>query len=143
MKLVLPLVIVFIAATAFPTEAAEATCENFTGLPQLGAVDRMCRYLKDILSRNLGPEGAHCTHPQSTYHTAIMQSVCAKTCCQCQGTLRCPYYDPSLLDQLLEGGGNPPPPQRSSSLITMDSKQAKLLEPMIRFERNIFPLFKI
>lgn len=46
---------------------------------------------KDYLIQ-MGPKGAHCNIPGSKYETRFIQSFCAKTCCQCQGTLRCKEF---------------------------------------------------
>merc|ERR1719369_1858429 len=64
-------------------------CENYVP-------GNMCRAIKDMLSRNLGPQGEHCNLPQSPLVTTIFQSYCPKSCCQCQGNIRCQYFDPNF-----------------------------------------------
>ena len=54
--------------------------------------DSACAYIQSFLSRNLGMAGEHCTIPNNMIMTSQIQSACPKTCCQCQGKLRCQYF---------------------------------------------------
>ena len=54
--------------------------------------DAVCAYIQSFLSRNLGMAGEHCTIPNNMVMTSQIQSACPKTCCQCQGNLRCEHF---------------------------------------------------
>merc|ERR1712223_1782525 len=62
------------------------SCEN---MPD---TDSVCAYIQSFLSRNLGMAGEHCTIPNNMVLTSQIQSACPKTCCQCQGNLRCDHF---------------------------------------------------
>ena len=62
------------------------SCQN---LPN---ADPICSYIQGWLSRNLGMAGEHCSIPNNPVMTGEIQTACPKTCCQCQGKLRCEHY---------------------------------------------------
>ena len=63
-----------------------SSCQN---LPD---ADPICSYIQGWLSRNLGMAGEHCNIPNNPVMTGQIQTACPKTCCQCQGKLRCEHY---------------------------------------------------